>query len=1024
MLNINRIRVTMSKHKPWCARISEEQLAADGDMVADLFERSMTKASRKKGYVGSGRVLTVRREALALYREILRYSNLFVWKDAQGRVWRDVLRANARKEYEDARYEPDPKLINKLIVTEYEDARLEPDPELINKLIITGRDAVARVVESFAKRRTAIIEDEAKRLERGGAPPPPPPPPHGGLPHRGPPRPGERRPVIAEVREWYAQNAEDAWGSVAPTWEETRCHAKCLRPVEQVKKYFQEYRARCKAEDVKKEETQEHQVVDSLIEQHNTLLSGAPRPSTSAGAGGAGGNTDPRSLSRTGSAAARLNRSRSSVGTHREGTPLGGGCSGSGRNCALTAAAAAAIAAVNDAIGAGQPDSGGGGPLLSGAAMQRPEASSSGATESERGGSDGGGDGGESSGAVAGGGSRASSQQGGAVKLERAHPRTVSGELLEPSGPGARQQHPQRSGSGHGYSLPSLGHPSTVVTGAVATGGHVPRARVPPLPHAAQQAFYAQRMARATGTGAAEYDDSEGSMGGGMDGGAALAGHGGGPRRSSGTGDAEPYGIVRTSAPPALLGGAGAQVQAQQRTWLPALRAFSYEGANQALAAHLAGALRGGAHLPTFANHSAPADPSGGLGGGMSAGQRLGARSVSAQLPVTSGQPHQRQHPQQQQQHLYPGLHHLHALVQQQQQLRSQGDDEAQQLEAQNLAQLLLASGLPLLQGPHGIGDEWGQAGHRSRGGSGNGGYDAKQQYGGGHRGGGSSGGGGVHPGSVTTGMVGALGRQSTWPWLMPQMGVQPAATTQQQAQQVQQGVGGSDGLSALLHSHSTRTSQQQQQQASLVGAHQLPMRRADSASAGTAACLDDDQHWRAAGAADAPCSDDAAAPTGQQQQGAPARFARHSAPSGFGAPPAAGVRAHSDAGAAIGWRPPLRPLDEVDEELGSAYRGGSATPRDGSGSGGGAGGRGAQLAVTTVPLPGPDGVMATGEAAGGMGDADRVDSADGAQDRTGGMDWAGPSPRVATDGRGGGAPPWLLMEEDAGLRGDFGGDA
>jgi hypothetical protein len=37
------------------------------------------------------------REALTLYRDILRYSNLFVWKDASGRVWRDVIRASARK---------------------------------------------------------------------------------------------------------------------------------------------------------------------------------------------------------------------------------------------------------------------------------------------------------------------------------------------------------------------------------------------------------------------------------------------------------------------------------------------------------------------------------------------------------------------------------------------------------------------------------------------------------------------------------------------------------------------------------------------------------------------------------------------------------------------------------------------------------------------------------------------------------------------------------------------------------------
>jgi len=67
---------------------------------------------------------------------------------------------------------------------EFEDARVETDPEIINKLIITGRDAVARTMESFMKRRNAIIEDEAAARERGSLAAPPPqdgyPRPRGG----------------------------------------------------------------------------------------------------------------------------------------------------------------------------------------------------------------------------------------------------------------------------------------------------------------------------------------------------------------------------------------------------------------------------------------------------------------------------------------------------------------------------------------------------------------------------------------------------------------------------------------------------------------------------------------------------------------------------------------------------------------------------------------------------------------------------------------------------------------------------
>lgn len=79
---------------------------------------------------------------------MLRYSNLFVWRDEHGRRWRDVLRASAR--------------------SEFEAARRERDPELINRMIVTGRDAVARTMHGFVKRRASIIEDEVQR-EAGGA---------------------------------------------------------------------------------------------------------------------------------------------------------------------------------------------------------------------------------------------------------------------------------------------------------------------------------------------------------------------------------------------------------------------------------------------------------------------------------------------------------------------------------------------------------------------------------------------------------------------------------------------------------------------------------------------------------------------------------------------------------------------------------------------------------------------------------------------------------------------------------------
>ncbi len=122
--------------------ISEEQLGADAERVADLFERSLLKASRKKPDEPP-RFLTTRREALSLYREILRYSNLFVWRDDKGRLWRDVIRHSARQEFDAARF--------------------ENDPEIINKLIITGRDCVQRTMEQFAVRAKRLSAEEPQR---------------------------------------------------------------------------------------------------------------------------------------------------------------------------------------------------------------------------------------------------------------------------------------------------------------------------------------------------------------------------------------------------------------------------------------------------------------------------------------------------------------------------------------------------------------------------------------------------------------------------------------------------------------------------------------------------------------------------------------------------------------------------------------------------------------------------------------------------------------------------------------------
>lgn len=90
----------------------------------------------------------------------MRITALFDWPNEQGVLWyvicvhatmlhlrdtdyvqcvynrRDVLRASARQEFEEARH--------------------EQDPEIVNRLLVVGRDAVHQVAEKFLQKRNSI----------------------------------------------------------------------------------------------------------------------------------------------------------------------------------------------------------------------------------------------------------------------------------------------------------------------------------------------------------------------------------------------------------------------------------------------------------------------------------------------------------------------------------------------------------------------------------------------------------------------------------------------------------------------------------------------------------------------------------------------------------------------------------------------------------------------------------------------------------------------------------------------------
>jgi hypothetical protein len=106
-------------------------------VVSDQSKRSASNGDDDEERARRRRLTSSRREALSLYRDILRASRFFLWPDERGVLWRDVLRASSRKEFEDARY--------------------EQDPEIIARLLVGGRDALEQAVEKAIKKQSAQL---------------------------------------------------------------------------------------------------------------------------------------------------------------------------------------------------------------------------------------------------------------------------------------------------------------------------------------------------------------------------------------------------------------------------------------------------------------------------------------------------------------------------------------------------------------------------------------------------------------------------------------------------------------------------------------------------------------------------------------------------------------------------------------------------------------------------------------------------------------------------------------------------
>ncbi|KAI9109208.1 hypothetical protein K1719_019831 [Acacia pycnantha] len=114
------------KFYPPCACVGSKRLLHEGpDTIEELLDRHLVKKDKsiddeEEELINRRRLTSTRREALSLYRDILRATRFFTWPDSNGILWRDILRHNARKEFEDARFETDPEIVTRLLIGGHE----------------------------------------------------------------------------------------------------------------------------------------------------------------------------------------------------------------------------------------------------------------------------------------------------------------------------------------------------------------------------------------------------------------------------------------------------------------------------------------------------------------------------------------------------------------------------------------------------------------------------------------------------------------------------------------------------------------------------------------------------------------------------------------------------------------------------------------------------------------------------------------------------------------------------------------
>ncbi|KAK7283431.1 hypothetical protein RIF29_12947 [Crotalaria pallida] len=131
----------------YCKRLLHE----GPDTIEELLDRHVVKKEKVKSVdddeeeelLNRRRLTSTRREALSLYRDIIRATRFFTWPDSRGVLWRDLLRENARREFEEAKF--------------------ETDPEVVTRLVIGGREALESTIDKVVEKQRQQIEKDRNR---------------------------------------------------------------------------------------------------------------------------------------------------------------------------------------------------------------------------------------------------------------------------------------------------------------------------------------------------------------------------------------------------------------------------------------------------------------------------------------------------------------------------------------------------------------------------------------------------------------------------------------------------------------------------------------------------------------------------------------------------------------------------------------------------------------------------------------------------------------------------------------------